>query len=193
MQIRDWSLPYATRLQARPASAIDLVVMHCTELPDLAMAREYGERIHYEQSRTGNSGHYYIDRDGTVLQFVPDTHIAHHVAGHNANSIGVELVNRGRYPHWLDSRHQTFEEPYDSTQINALLDLLALLRTRYPYLLHIAGHADLDQRVEPASDNPAVLLPRRLDPGPLFPWQQVISASGLQRLPPVPVAALRQI
>lgn len=189
MQIRDWPLPYATRLQSRPASDIDLIVMHCTELPDLAMARGYGERIHYAQSRTGNSGHYYIDRDGTVLQFVPDTRIAHHVAGHNARSIGIELVNRGRYPHWLDSRHQDFDEAYGSTQINALLDLLKLLRARHPQLRHIAAHADLDQRVEPASDDPALLLPRRLDPGPLFPWPQVLAASGLQRLPAVPPAA----
>ena len=38
--IRDWPLPYAARLDSRPLAAIDLVVIHCTELPDMAMARE---------------------------------------------------------------------------------------------------------------------------------------------------------
>ena len=36
-------LPYEARLEARPLSQVDLVVIHCTELPDLAMART-GER-----------------------------------------------------------------------------------------------------------------------------------------------------
>ena len=30
---------------------IDLAVIHCTELPDLATAREYGERIHHDDVR----------------------------------------------------------------------------------------------------------------------------------------------
>ena len=62
-------LPYEARLDARPRAQIDLVVIHCTELPDLATAREYGERVLYD-SGTGNSGHYYIDRDGTVHLWV---------------------------------------------------------------------------------------------------------------------------
>lgn len=39
----------------------------------------------------------------------------------------------------------------------------------------------LDQRKEPSSDNPALLLPRRIDPGPMFPWTDVVPGSGLQR------------
>ena len=50
--------------------SIDLVVLHCTELPDLDTARDYGERIQYPQSGTGNSGHFYIDRDGTIHQYL---------------------------------------------------------------------------------------------------------------------------
>ena len=38
-------LPYETKLDARPLSQVDLVVIHCTELPDLAMARAYGEQV----------------------------------------------------------------------------------------------------------------------------------------------------
>ena len=70
LDLRAWPLPYEERLEPRQLADIDLVVIHCTELPDLAMAREYGERLHYEVG-TGNSGHYYIDRDGAVLRIAP--------------------------------------------------------------------------------------------------------------------------
>src|SRR3546814_7681712 len=53
-------LAYEDRLDARPLSQVDLVVIHCTELPDLATAREYGERVLHTGSGTGNSGHYYV-------------------------------------------------------------------------------------------------------------------------------------
>ena len=55
-ELNVWPLPYEERLEARPLAQIDMVVIHCTELPDLAMAREFGERVHYD-SGTGNSGH----------------------------------------------------------------------------------------------------------------------------------------
>jgi N-acetylmuramoyl-L-alanine amidase len=38
-------LPYEQKLDARPLSQIDLVVVHCTETPTLASAREFGERV----------------------------------------------------------------------------------------------------------------------------------------------------
>ena len=111
LPIHDWPLPYEERLAERDISAIDLVVIHCTELPDMTMARSYGERIHHASTQTGNSGHYYIDRDGRTFRFVADARVAHHTFQYNARSIGIELVNLGRYPHWDDSRHQTFSEP----------------------------------------------------------------------------------
>ena len=49
-------LPYVPRLDKRPLDRIDLVVVHCTELPDIATAREYGERIHHEESRQETLG-----------------------------------------------------------------------------------------------------------------------------------------
>jgi N-acetylmuramoyl-L-alanine amidase len=184
LPIHDWPLAYESRLAQRPATAVDLVVIHCTELPTLAMARAFGERVHYAQTQTGNSGHYYIDTDGTIYRFVADTRVAHHTHGYNARSIGIELSNLGRYPFWNDSRHQTFSVPYPKAQIDALLALLDRLRRDLPNLRYIAGHEDLDRRLEPASDDPSILLRRRQDPGPLFPWDEVVPASGLVRLRP---------
>lgn len=180
VSIRDELLPYVERLQARPVEVLDLVVIHCTELPDLAMAREFGERI-VHPSGTGNSGHYYVDRDGSVVRYVPAERMAHHTRGHNEHSVGIELVNSGRYPDWFDTRHQTMTEPYPDRQIEALDALLAHLVKTLPALREIAGHEDLDAGVVPASDDPARMVRRKLDPGIQFPWERVMAGCALQR------------
>lgn len=174
-------LSYEHRLEPRPLAGVTLAVIHCTELPDLAMAREYGERVLYDGG-TGNSGHYYIDRDGRIEQYVALERVAHHVRGQNAHSVGIELVNAGRYPHWLDSRHQAMREPYPEAQIAALLALLAWLPRPLPSLRQIAGHEDLDTAQEPASDDPSLRVPRKRDPGPLFPWDRVMASIPLRRV-----------
>ncbi|PKM07921.1 MAG: N-acetylmuramoyl-L-alanine amidase [Gammaproteobacteria bacterium HGW-Gammaproteobacteria-4] len=181
--IEPWPLPWEDRLEQRPLRAIDLVVIHCTELPDLTTARAYGERVLYE-SGTGNSGHYYIDRDGRVLRFIAPERATHHTRGYNARSIGIELINAGRYPDWLDSRHQAMSEPYTEAQITALIALLRTLHAQIPSLRGIAGHEDLDRDRVPASDDPGVLVYRKRDPGPLFPWDTVIEGSGIARYSP---------
>ena len=175
-------LPYADALAARPLGEIDLVVVHCTELPDLAMARDYGERVLYPASGTGNSGHYYVDRDGGIVEYVDPARIAHHTRGYNPRSIGIELVNIGRYPHWLDSRHQAMDEAYTEDQIEALVALLRDLHARIPSLALIAGHEDLDLDEVEASDDPAIKVRRKRDPGPLFPWARVLEAVQLRRI-----------
>jgi len=175
-------LPYEARLDPRPDGQIDLVVIHCTELPDLAMARHYGEQVLYPGSQTGNSGHYYIDRDGSVHQYVAAGRVANHTRGYNERSIGIELVNTGRYPDWLDSRHQAMDEPYPQAQIAALIDLLQALQAELPSLRHIAGHEDLDTTEVEASDDPTVKVARKRDPGPRFPWDRVMAGVALERL-----------
>ncbi|MBS0569221.1 MAG: N-acetylmuramoyl-L-alanine amidase [Proteobacteria bacterium] len=184
LSIHDQPLPYVARLERRPLAAIDLVVIHCTELPDMKTTREFGERIRYAKSQTGNSGHYYIDTDGAIYRYVPDDRVANHTYGYNPRSIGIELSNIGRYPDWGDSRHQAWTVPYTKAQIDALLALLRQLKHELPNLKYIAGHEDLDTRLEPASDDPKIMLRRRQDPGPLFPWADIVPASGLERLKP---------
>jgi N-acetylmuramoyl-L-alanine amidase len=177
----DW-LPYTSRLVARPVAEIDLVVIHCTELPDLAMARRFGEEVRYVDSQTGNSGHYYVERDGALHQYVPLDRIAHHTRGYNARSVGIELVNTGRYPDWLDSRHQAMDEPYTQAQVEALVALLRQLQRELPNLRFIAGHEDVDTDEVAATDNPHIKVRRKRDPGPLFPWAPVLDEVGLERL-----------
>jgi N-acetylmuramoyl-L-alanine amidase len=183
LRVHEHPLPYSGKLGSRATSDITLVVIHCTELPDLAMAREYGEAIRYPVSGTGNSGHYYIDRDGRVEEWVPVDRIAHHVRDHNNRSIGIELVNRGRYPNWLQSNSQEMTECYPPGQIDALIELLHLLASRLTSLRWITGHERLDVEQVPATDNPDVLVFRKRDPGPLFPWIQLLNDVPLQSLP----------
>jgi N-acetylmuramoyl-L-alanine amidase len=174
-------LPYVQRLDARNTEDIELVVIHCTELPDLAMAREFGKKLIYAEHQTGNSGHYYIDRDGRIEQWVPLDRIAHHVRGFNPNSIGIELVNTGRYPHWFNSNQQHMTESYSSQQIAALATLLNHLQVTLPGLRDISGHEDLDKDLIAAEDQPGTLIRRKLDPGPCFPWAELMSKVSLQR------------
>lgn len=178
--IRDQPLPYIDQLPERDAGAVDMVVIHCTELPDLATARAYGEKAQHENG-TGNCGHYYVDRDGSIVRYVPVTRVANHVRGLNPGSVGIELVNLGRYPHWWDSRHQTMTEPYTEAQLTALAWLLQQLRDALPNLRTIAGHEQLDTASMPASDDPTLSVLRKLDPGPQFPWDRVLRDSQLQR------------
>lgn len=175
-------LPYEARLEPRPLSQVDLVIVHCTEVPDLAMARAYGEKVLYEGSGTGNSGHYYIDRDGSLHRYVAVDRIANHTRGYNPRSIGIELVNTGRYPHWYDSGHQAMDEPYTPAQIDTLVALLRRLSTEHPALRWIAGHEDLDTAMVEATDDPSRQVRRKRDPGPLFPWARVLAEVPLQRL-----------
>jgi len=181
--IESWHLPYAEALAARHAATVTLVVIHCTELPDIAIAREYGERVLYANTGTGNSGHYYIDRDGRIHEFVPVTRVAHHTRGFNPQSVGIELVNTGRYPDWFHSAKQEPTEPYTKAQIDALRALLKHLKSALPNLTDIAGHEDLDRARVPASDDPTQQVWRKRDPGPMFPWRHVLDDIGLNRRP----------
>ncbi|MDR7194456.1 N-acetylmuramoyl-L-alanine amidase [Luteimonas terrae] len=181
LRIAPQPLSYVDLLAPRDASDITLVVIHCTELPDLATARIYGERALYDDG-TGASGHWYIDRDGSIAEYVPATRTAHHVRGHNTQSVGIELVNTGRFPDWYDSRRQTMDEAYTPAQIEALCQLLAHLRATLPNLREIAGHEDLDTDRVAASDDPALTVARKRDPGPLFPWPDVLARVPLTRI-----------
>lgn len=176
-------LPYEQLLESRLNNHIDLVVIHCTELPDLAMARQYGEMAHYPNG-TGNSGHFYIDRDGAITMYVKPERVANHTRGYNPRSIGIELVNTGRYPEWFNSNNQSMNEAYTQAQVDAVITLLNQLKRQLPQLTLISGHEDLDTAQVPASDNPKLMVFRKRDPGPQFPWSQVLKATELTYLKP---------
>ncbi len=163
---------YWEKLDRRPLGAVRHVVIHCTELPSLEESRLYAEKILYP-SGTGACGHFYIDRDGTVIQFVPLGRMAHHVASFNRRTVGIELVNQGRYPHWYGSDHQEMTQPYTEAQYDALIRLLTWLAMGPlgPGLV-LVGHEDLDTRLVAAAEGKGVVR-RKVDPGPMFEWERV--------------------
>lgn len=140
------------------------------------LCREYAEKIHHTDSQTGNCGHFYLDKEGQIFQFVEVTHIAHHVRGLNERTLGIELINQGRYPHWFQSDHQSVTDPYPDSQIQSLVILLRSLQQKIETLSYLAGHEDLDRGFVQADDNPALQIRRKIDPGPLFPWDKVMQA-----------------
>jgi len=174
----DSLLPYNPKLESRNTSDIELMVIHCTELPDLKIARIYGEKIHYD-SGTGNSGHYYIAKEGSTYQWVENNRIAHHVKDHNKNTIGIELDNLGRYPNWHQTNAQCMYDPYPEAQIQSLIQLLLKLQKEIPSLKYITGHEDLDTRLIQSDNDPEIYIRRKMDPGKMFPWEQVMDKINL--------------
>ncbi len=73
-------------------------------------------------------------------------------------------------------------DPYPVLQIDSLVRLLQKLRGELPNLEWIAGHESLDTSQIQASDNPELFVRRKRDPGPLFPWDQLLRALDLERL-----------
>lgn len=98
------------------------------------------------------SAHFFIRRDGEVIQFVSTEQRAWHAGisqwqGRercNDFSLGIELEG-------CDS------QPFEPPQYSALIELLQGLQQRYPSLQAIAGHVD----IAPG---------RKTDPGPFFDW-----------------------
>ena len=118
------------------------------------------------------SAHYVIARNGSLFQLVDERHRAWHagvsrwgaISDLNSVSIGIELDNNGR-------------EPFPQAQIDALLELLAELKTRYSIpRANFVGHAD-------------VAPERKADPSRYFPWRTLASRGyGIWCDPPLPAA-----
>jgi N-acetyl-anhydromuramyl-L-alanine amidase AmpD len=157
---------------------IDTVVIHFTASGTLR-----GTKSWFENPNSKCSAHYVIGRDGTILQMVRESDTAWHVRGHNSNSIGIELVNWGNldlidgiYRCWPDRWRRIYEvanfgqpkriddwwwAPYPQVQIDACVKLVQEIRTRYGIPKNqIMAHSFLDPE-------------RKLDPGPLFPMNEL--------------------
>ena len=133
----------------QPNNHPEAIVVHFT-------AGELISSIYGFRSPNGTSAHYIIDRDGTVVQMVPEAFSAFHVSctGYRANclpscpicddsqgrmtepytrSIGIELVNKGHVPS-LDSAPLVYEDylrsfnyPYWEDFTQAQIDSLKVL------------------------------------------------------------------
>ena len=106
------------------------------------------------------SCHYFIKKNGEIINMVPDKFIAWHAGvsnwkNHkslNDKSIGIEIQNSG---------HSGKYEGYSKKQIKSLLTLSKILKKKYNIKSkNFLGHSDI------APD-------RKKDPGEKFPWKDL--------------------
>jgi len=114
------------------------------------------ERLTNKNSKV--SCHYFIKKNGQIINMVPDKFIAWHAGvskwkNHNNlndKSIGVEIQNSG---------HSGKYEEYSSKQIKSLLILSKILKKKYNLKSkNFLGHSDIAPN-------------RKRDPGEKFPWK----------------------
>lgn len=145
---------------------ISLLVIHNISLPPSQFYGDCVERFFCNQLDSNEhpffqdikklqvSSHFFIRRDGEVVQFVGCNDRAWHAgvstfaARENCNdfAIGIELEG-------------TDTTPYTDSQYQVLLELTQALQTEYPLITpeRIVGHSD----IAPG---------RKTDPGPAFDW-----------------------
>ena len=114
------------------------------------------ERLTNKNSKV--SCHYFIKRNGNIINMVPDKFVAWHAGvshwkNHknlNDKSIGIEIQNSG---------HSSRNEEFSNKQIRSLLFLSKTLKKKYNIKSkNFLGHSDIAPR-------------RKKDPGEKFPWQ----------------------
>lgn len=152
---------------ARQSDQIDMVVIHNISLPPNIYAGpgvvqlftntlNPDEHPYYATIFTAKvSSHFFIRRDGELIQFVSCLQRAWHAGvSHwqsrercNDFSVGIELEG---------SDDEAFEAP----QYQTLNTLLTALKKTYP-IQHIVGHSD----IAPG---------RKTDPGPYFDWDKIV-------------------
>ncbi len=106
------------------------------------------------------SAHYFIKKNGKIINLVPDLYEAWHagksnwknIQSLNQYSIGIEIQNSG---------HENFYEKFPNKQINSVKKLLRFLTKKYRInCKNVLGHSDI------APD-------RKKDPGEKFPWKEL--------------------
>ena len=104
-----------------------------------------------------------IDRDGTRMRSVPEDEVAHHVFGHSARSVAIELINDG-----------DGIDPYPAAQLNTVTGLIYDIANRRDVARQgIKRHSDLDVGVMPCDRSQR----RKGDPGAAFPFEAVLDAA----------------
>ena len=160
----------------RPADEIDLLVIHNISLPPGEFGGDGVRSLFtnmldpdahpYYQKIAGLkvSAHFFVRRDGHVIQFVSCLDRAWHAGVScwqgrercNDFSIGVELEGSD-------------ELPFTDAQYLALGGLTRALRAAYP-IRGIAGHSDIAPQ-------------RKTDPGPCFDWMHYLAGLPARQSP----------
>ena len=159
----------------RPAGeVVSMLVLHAISLPPSIFGGDHVSCLftnsldpsahpYFSQiSSLRVSTHFFIRRDGELMQFVSCSQRAWHAGVStwhgrdrcNDFSIGIELEGCD-------------ELPFEDVQYRCLIDLIVALCGRYP-IVTVVGHADISPG-------------RKTDPGPFFNWQRL----AVEGVPPV--------
>ena len=142
-------------LPKRSKQKIKFIIIHYTGLKKESLAIEK-----LCDFNSNVSAHYFIKKNGDILNLVPDLYEAWHAGKSrwgnykslNKSSIGIEIQNSG---------HENKYEKFTLNQINALKKLLKKLIINYKInQKNVLGHSDI------APD-------RKMDPGEKFPWKNL--------------------
>ena len=140
-------------LPKRSKKKIKFLIIHYTGMKSESLAIK-----RLCDPKTKVSSHYFIKKNGNILQLVPDLYEAWHAGKSswkkynslNKTSIGIEIQNSG---------HDYSYENFSSKQIDSLKKLLKNLVKNYKIdQKNILGHSDIAPN-------------RKKDPGEKFPWK----------------------
>lgn len=152
--------------QSDRSENIDLIVIHCISLPEGSFNNDnptklFLNELDFEKHDSFKSleglkvsAHILIERNGSLIQFVPFNKCAWHAgqsnyAGRdrcNEFSIGIELKG-------------SIKEEFTNDQYSVLNDLLDLLKKEYGDM-DVVGHSEIAPN-------------RKNDPGPYFNWDLI--------------------
>ena len=142
-------------LPKRPRNKIKFVIIHYTGMKKESLAIK---RLCNPVTKV--SSHYFLKKNGSILELVPDLYEAWHAgksswkkySSLNKYSIGIEIQNSG---------HNNSYESFSSKQIISLKNLLKYLVKTYKIdKKNILGHSDIAPN-------------RKKDPGEKFPWKDL--------------------
>jgi N-acetylmuramoyl-L-alanine amidase len=142
-------------LSKRSKNNIRFIIIHYT-----GMKKESSAIKRLCDSNSNVSAHYFIKKNGDILNLVPDLYEAWHAGKSswkklkslNKRSIGIEIQNSG---------HNFNYEDFSLKQINSLKKLLKKLTKFYKIKQNnILGHSDIAPE-------------RKKDPGEKFPWKSL--------------------
>lgn len=115
---------------------VNLIVIHCSATREDRDFTEYDlDTCHRRRGFNGPGYHYYIRKDGRIINTRPIEKIGAHAKGHNAHSIGV------CYEGGLDNHGQP-KDTRTQEQKQAMDGLVKDLLKRFPES-RVCGHRDL--------------------------------------------------
>lgn len=121
---------------------IKRIVVHCTATKEgNKVTVEDIDRWHKDRGWRGIGYHHVVYLDGSVHEGRPEAQVGAHVAGYNADSIGVVYVGG------LDKNGKP-KDTRNNGQKVTLRFLLSNLVKKYPEVTEIVGHRDLSPDVD---------------------------------------------